>query len=79
MNLPVISISLVQGDALGGGFECALADDLIIAEKSTKQFRLAECLFSLFPGMGQPTCKISASIAGEDGLQRRDLHCRRDA
>ncbi len=51
MNLPVISISLVQGDALGGGFECALADDVIIAEKSSK-FGLPECLFSLFPGMG---------------------------
>ena len=51
MNLPVISISLVQGDALGGGFECALADDLIIAERSAK-FGLPECLFSLFPGMG---------------------------
>jgi DSF synthase len=51
MNLPVISISLVQGDALGGGFECALADDLIIAERSAK-FGLPECLFNLFPGMG---------------------------
>ena len=51
MNLPVISISLVQGDALGGGFECALADDLIVAERSAK-FGLPECLFSLFPGMG---------------------------
>jgi DSF synthase len=65
MNLPVISISLVQGDALGGGFECALADDLIIAEKSAK-FGLPECLFSLFPGMGALsflTRKIGASMA----------------
>src|SRR5262249_25097447 len=45
MNLPIVSISLVQGDALGGGFECALADDLIIAERSAK-FGLPECLFS---------------------------------
>ena len=65
MNLPVISISLVQGDALGGGFECALADDLIIAERSAK-FGLPECLFSLFPGMGALsflTRKIGASMA----------------
>jgi DSF synthase len=65
MNLPVISISLVQGDALGGGFECALADDLIVAEKSAK-FGLPECLFSLFPGMGALsflTRKIGASMA----------------
>jgi len=51
MNLPIVSISLVQGDALGGGFEAALADDIIIAEKSAK-FGLPECLFNLFPGMG---------------------------
>ncbi len=51
MNLPVVSISLVQGDALGGGFEAALADNVIIAEKSAK-FGLPECLFNLFPGMG---------------------------
>jgi DSF synthase len=65
MNLPVISISLVQGDALGGGFECALADDVIIAEKGAK-FGLPECLFSLFPGMGALsflTRKIGASMA----------------
>ena len=65
MNLPVISISLVQGDALGGGFECALADDLIVAEKSAK-FGLPECLFSLFPGMGALsflTRKIGAAMA----------------
>lgn len=51
MGLPVIGISLVQGDALGGGFECALADDVIIAERSAK-FGLPEILFNLFPGMG---------------------------
>ncbi len=51
LNLPAISISLVQGDALGGGFECALADDVIIAERSAK-FGLPEILFNLFPGMG---------------------------
>ena len=51
LNLPYIGISLVQGDALGGGFECALADDVIIAERSAK-FGLPEILFSLFPGMG---------------------------
>jgi len=65
MDLPIVSISLVQGDALGGGFECALADDLIIAERSAK-FGLPECLFSLFPGMGALsflTRKIGAAQA----------------
>lgn len=51
LDLPIVSISLVQGDALGGGFECALADDVIIAERSAK-FGLPEVLFNLFPGMG---------------------------
>jgi DSF synthase len=45
------SISLVQGDALGGGFECALASDVIIAEESA-QMGFPEILFNLFPGMG---------------------------
>ncbi len=51
LGLPFINISLVQGDALGGGFEAALADDLIVAERNAK-FGLPEILFSLFPGMG---------------------------
>jgi DSF synthase len=45
------TISLVQGDALGGGFETALASDLIVAEESA-QLGLPEILFNLFPGMG---------------------------
>jgi DSF synthase len=45
------SIALVQGDALGGGFECALASDVIVAEESA-QLGFPEILFNLFPGMG---------------------------
>jgi DSF synthase len=45
------TISLVQGDALGGGFECALTSDVIIAEESA-QMGLPEIVFNLFPGMG---------------------------
>jgi DSF synthase len=44
-------IALVQGDALGGGFECALASDLIVAEERA-QLGFPEILFNLFPGMG---------------------------
>jgi len=47
----VITIALVQGDALGGGFEAALSCDIIIAENQAK-FALPEILFNLFPGMG---------------------------
>ena len=45
------TIALVQGKALGGGFECALAADIIVAERSAT-FSLPEVLFNLFPGMG---------------------------
>ena len=45
------TISLVQGDALGGGFETVLASDVVIAEESA-QMGLPEILFNLFPGMG---------------------------
>jgi DSF synthase len=51
LDLPIVLISLVQGDALGGGFEAAMASDVIIAERSAK-FGLPEILFNLFPGMG---------------------------
>jgi DSF synthase len=45
------TISLVQGDALGGGFEAALTSDVIVAEEGA-QMGLPEILFNLFPGMG---------------------------
>lgn len=45
------TIALVQGDALGGGFESALASDVLIAERQAKM-GLPEILFNLFPGMG---------------------------
>jgi len=50
-HTPLITIALVQGDALGGGFECALSFDVLVAERSAKM-GLPEVLFNLFPGMG---------------------------
>ncbi|HMG50582.1 MAG TPA: crotonase/enoyl-CoA hydratase family protein [Inquilinus sp.] len=50
-DTPVVTMALVQGDALGGGFECALSLDMIVAERSAKM-GLPEILFNLFPGMG---------------------------
>lgn len=47
----LITLALVQGDALGGGFEAALASDVLIAEEQSR-FGLPEVLFNLFPGMG---------------------------
>ena len=51
MNLPITTIALVQGSALGGGFEAAVSSSVVIAEKGT-EMGLPEILFNLFPGMG---------------------------
>lgn len=50
-DLPVATITLLQGDALGGGLEAALASDVVIAERKC-QLGFPEILFNLFPGMG---------------------------
>src|SRR5689334_3982273 len=47
----VTTIALLEGDALGGGFECALSCDVIIAEKHVRA-GFPEILFNMFPGMG---------------------------
>ncbi|MBN8762771.1 MAG: enoyl-CoA hydratase [Thiobacillus sp. 63-78] len=55
LNRPSLkTITLVQGDALGGGFECALSGNVLIAERGTKM-GFPEILFNLFPGMGAMT------------------------
>ena len=51
LDLPMLTIGLVQGAALGGGFEALLSFDYIIAERDAT-FGLPEILFGLFPGMG---------------------------
>lgn len=62
---PLTTISLVQGDALGGGMEAAISSNVVIAERSAK-FGLPEVLFNLIPGMGAYSFlvrKTSPSIA----------------
>jgi DSF synthase len=51
MQAPITTVALVQGQALGGGFESALSAHVLIAERSA-QMGLPEILFNLFPGMG---------------------------
>lgn len=51
MHRPLTTISLVEGSALGGGFEAALSSNILIAERSA-ELGLPEILFNLFPGMG---------------------------
>lgn len=50
-NQDITTISLVQGDALGGGFETAISSDVLIAERGARM-GFPEILFNLFPGMG---------------------------
>lgn len=55
LNRPKLkTITLVQGDALGGGFECALSGNVLVAERGAKM-GFPEILFNLFPGMGAMT------------------------
>ncbi|HBK47747.1 MAG TPA: enoyl-CoA hydratase [Xanthomonadaceae bacterium] len=59
------SIALVQGNALGGGFEAALSCHTIVAEEGA-MMGLPEVLFDLFPGMGAYSfmCqRVSARLA----------------
>jgi len=51
LDLPMLTIGLVQGQAMGGGFEALLSFDVIIAERGAT-FGLPEIMFGLFPGMG---------------------------
>lgn len=59
------TIALVQGRALGGGFETALAADFIVAEEHS-EFGFPEILFGLFPctgGMSLLAQRIGARAA----------------
>ena len=64
-NLPITTISLVCGDALGGGLEAALSSSIVIAEHGV-QMGFPEIMFGLFPGMGAYqllTRRVSRSLA----------------
>lgn len=51
MDVPMTTIALIRGNALGAGFEGALACDYLVVEKSV-QLGFPEVLFNMFPGMG---------------------------
>lgn len=68
LDLPLLTVALIQGDALGGGFEAALTNDVIVAERDSK-FGLPEILFNMFPGMGA----YSLLCRRLDGVQAQKL------
>ena len=73
------SIALVQGDALGGGFEAALSCHTIIAEEGVGM-GLPEVLFDLFPGMGAYSflCKRVPPHQAEKLMLSGDIHASED-
>jgi DSF synthase len=66
LELPIVTVALVQGDALGGGFEAVLSFNVIVAEKGVR-FGLPEIAFGLFPGMG-----AHSLLARKVGLARAE-------
>lgn len=65
-HLPLTTIALVQGSAQGGGFEGALAHNVVVAERQS-QMGLPEIMFNLFPGMGayQLLCRRLPPVKAE--------------
>ncbi|HET7165046.1 MAG TPA: crotonase/enoyl-CoA hydratase family protein [Pseudolabrys sp.] len=73
LGLPMITIGLAQGDALGGGFESLLSFNVIIAERDAR-FGFPENIFGLFPGMGAYSLvarRVGAAFAEEMMLSGR--------
>jgi DSF synthase len=50
-DLPLVTVSAVRGQCMGGGFEGALATDFLIAEEGAR-LGVPEIAFNTFPGMG---------------------------
>jgi len=51
LDLPIVTIALIQGDAIGGGFESALSFNVLVAERQAR-FSFPERVFGMFPGVG---------------------------
>ncbi|GAB4280833.1 MAG: crotonase/enoyl-CoA hydratase family protein [Deferrisomatales bacterium] len=81
LGLPLTTMALVQGDALGGGWEAAMSSSVVVAEESAK-FGLPEVLFNLFPGMGAysilarrlTTTQAERMIRSGDVFTAREMH-----
>ena len=67
-DVPIPTIAAVHGAALGGGFELALACDLIIAAE-TAQIGLVETTLGLFPLMGG----VQRAVAGAGRARAKEI------
>ena len=77
----ITTISLVNGTALGAGFEAALSSDYIIAEAGS-EFKFPEVVFNMFPGMGSysflarriPAAIVERMIINAEGFTAEQLY-----
>ncbi len=53
-GLPIVTVAVISGQALGGGLEAALANDVLFAEEDAS-IGVPEIAFNTFPGMGAVT------------------------
>lgn len=80
-RLPLTTIALIRGTAQGGGFEGALAHNVLVAERQS-YMGLPEIMFNLFPGMGAyhllcrrlPPAKAEQMILSGKTYSAEELH-----
>ncbi len=81
LHLPITTMSLVEGTALGGGFESAMASNVLIATEEA-EMGFPEIRFNLFPGMSAysflaRTCGMLTAekmIVSGDTYKAKELH-----
>jgi DSF synthase len=66
LNLPIQTITLVEGDALGGGFEASLSYGALIAEKQA-MLGLQQMRLNIYPGTG-----VYSFLARAMGMENAD-------
>jgi DSF synthase len=66
-GLPIVTLSVITGQALGGGLEAAMAEDFVLADETAK-IGVPEVAFNTFPGMGAVSLlsrRMGAAVAEE--------------
>jgi DSF synthase len=70
-----VTIAMIEGTAMGGGFEAALAHDYVLAQKDAKM-GFPEIAFNLYPGMGaySLTARKSNRAVAEELISTGEAH-----
>jgi DSF synthase len=78
-DLPIVTLSAVRGQCLGGGFEGALATHFLIAEEGSK-LGVPEIGFNTFPGMGAVSFlnRRVAAVRAEQIITNGAVHSARE-